>query len=49
MSYRNQPTDEETARLISICKESGYRGWYGVESKGRAEVKKGIELLRKHL
>jgi hydroxypyruvate isomerase len=49
MSYRNQPTEEETARMISICKESGYKGWYGVESKGRDEVKKGVALLRKYL
>jgi sugar phosphate isomerase/epimerase len=49
MSYRNQPTEEETAKMIGICKESGYKGWYGVESNGRAEVKKGIALLRKYL
>ena len=49
MSYRNQPTKEETARMINICKAGGYKGWYGVESKGRSEVKKGIELLRKYL
>ena len=49
LSYRNQPTEEETARMTAICKESGYKGWYGVESKGRNEVKKGVELLRKYL
>jgi hydroxypyruvate isomerase len=49
MSYRNQPTEEETATMISICREGGYKGWYGVESKGRDEVKKGIGLLRKYL
>ena len=49
MSYRNQPTEEETAKMIRICKESGYKGWYGVESDGRDEVKKSIRLLRKYL
>lgn len=49
MSYRNQPTEEATAKMIQLCKESGYRGWYGIESDGREEVKKGIELLRKYL
>jgi L-ribulose-5-phosphate 3-epimerase len=49
MSYRNQPTDKETNKLIQLCKDSGYKGWYGVESKGRAAVKKGINLLKKGL
>jgi sugar phosphate isomerase/epimerase len=49
MSYRNQPTEELTAKMIQLSKDSGYRGWYGIESKGREEVKKGIELLKKYL
>lgn len=49
MSYRNQPTDELTTKMIRLCKESGYRGWYGIESRGRKEVKKGIELLQNYL
>lgn len=49
MSYRNQPTEELTAKMIKLCRESAYRGWYGIESKGREEVKKGIELLKKYL
>jgi hydroxypyruvate isomerase len=49
MSYRNQPTEEETAKMIGLCREGGYKGWYGIESKGRNEVKKGIGLLRKYL
>jgi len=49
MSYRNQPTEELTAKMIRLCKESGYRGWYGIESRGREEIKKGIELLNKYL
>ncbi|HEY2721851.1 MAG TPA: TIM barrel protein [Chitinophagaceae bacterium] len=49
MSYRNQPTEELTAKMIALCREAGYRGWYGIESKGREEVKKGITLLNKYL
>ena len=49
MSYRNQPTEELTAKMIQLAKESGYRGWYGIESSGREEIKKGIALLKKYL
>jgi hydroxypyruvate isomerase len=49
MSYRNQPTEELTAKMIKLSHDSGYRGWYGIESKGREEVKKGIGLLKKYL
>ncbi len=49
MSYRNQPTEELTARMIRMAKDSGYRGWYGIESSGRDEIKKGTMLLKKYL
>jgi hypothetical protein len=49
MSYRNQPDEATTAKLIGLCKDSGYRGWYGIESTGRDEIKKGKELLKKYL
>lgn len=49
MSYRNQPTEELTAKMIKVAKDSGYRGWYGIESKGREEIKKGKILLNKYL
>jgi len=49
MSYRNQPTEEITAKMIKLCTETGYRGWYGIESSGREEIKKGKELLKKYL
>lgn len=49
MSYRNQPTEELTAKMIKLCREAGYRGWYGIESSGREEIKKGISLLKKYL
>ncbi len=48
MSYRNQPTEEETARMIRLCRESGYRGWYGIESSGRDAIEQGKELLNKY-
>jgi len=49
MSYRNQPSEDLTAKMIRLSHDAGYRGWYGIESKGRDEVKKGIQLLRKYL
>ena len=49
MSYRNQPTEELTAKMIKTAKDAGYRGWYGIESSGRDEIKKGIGLLKKYL
>lgn len=49
MSYRNQPTESLTARMIKLSYDSGYRGWYGIESDGREGVKKGKELLTKYL
>jgi len=49
MSYRNQPTEELTAKMISLCKQSGYHGWYGIESNGRAAIKQGKALLNKYL
>lgn len=49
MSYRNQPTEELTAKMIKISKEGGYRGWYGIESSGRDAIRKGTEWLKKYL
>jgi len=49
ISYRNQASEEETARLIKLCRDSGYRGFYGIESSGREGIKKGKRLLEKYL
>lgn len=49
MSYRNQPTEELGAKMIRLCRESGYRGWYGIESSGRAAIKKGVDILNRYL
>lgn len=49
MSYRNQPTEELSAKMIRLAKDAGYRGWYGIESSGREAIKTGKELLTKYL
>lgn len=49
MSYRNQPTEELTAKMIELSKQSGYHGWYGIESRGREAIKQGKNLLNKYL
>jgi L-ribulose-5-phosphate 3-epimerase len=49
MSYRNQPAEELTAKMISVCRQQGYRGWYGIESSGRKAIEEGKRLLNKYL
>jgi len=49
LSYRNQPEEKLTARMIKLSRDSGYKGWYGIESSGREEIKRGKELLEKYL
>ena len=49
MSYRNQPTEELTAKMIKLSKAAGYRGWYGIESSGRDAINQGKALLNKYL
>ena len=49
LSYRNQPTEELTGRMINLCKNSGYKGWYGIESSGRDGILEGKRLLEKYL
>ena len=49
MSYRNQPTEELSAKMIKLCRDAGYRGWYGIESSGREAISMGREILRKYL
>ena len=49
MSYRNQPTEELTAKMIKLCQDSSYKGWYGIESSGREAIIKGRDLLKKYL
>ncbi len=49
MSYRNQPDEELTGRMIRMSKKMGYTGWYGIESTGRDAIRQGKELLTKYL
>lgn len=49
MSYRNQPTEELTAKMIKMSRDAGYRGWYGIESSGREAILQGKDLLKKYL
>lgn len=48
-SYRNQPTEEQSAQMVKISQESGYKGWYGIESSGREAIHQGINILKKYL
>jgi L-ribulose-5-phosphate 3-epimerase len=49
MSYRNQPSEELTAKMIKLTSDAGFSGWYGIESSGREEIIKGKQLLNKYL
>lgn len=49
MSFRNQPTEELTAKMIKMAHDAGFRGWYGIETSGRENVKVGKEWLLKYL
>jgi L-ribulose-5-phosphate 3-epimerase len=49
MSFRNQPSEELTAKMIRMAHDTGFRGWYGIESSGRKAVKTSKELLLKYL
>lgn len=48
MSFRNQFSETLTAQMIQIAKESGFHGWWGIESDGRHAIHKSIELLKKY-
>ncbi|MDD3787514.1 MAG: TIM barrel protein [Petrimonas sp.] len=49
MSFRNQPSDALTEKMIKMTYDAGFRGWYGIESSGRENIKKSKELLLKYL
>ena len=49
MSYRNQPKEELTKKMINMCKDNRYQGWYGIESSGREAINEGKRLLDKYL
>jgi L-ribulose-5-phosphate 3-epimerase len=49
MSYRNQPTEEGSAKMIKLAKDMGFSGWWGIESSGRDAIRQGKEILTKNL
>jgi L-ribulose-5-phosphate 3-epimerase len=49
MSYRNQPTDELSIKMLDLCLQGGFHGWYGIESPGRTQIQKAIRLLKARL
>jgi hypothetical protein len=49
ISFRLQESDLETERLIELCRASGYRGFYGIESSGRENIARGKKLLERVL
>ena len=49
ISFRLQESDQETERLVRLCRDSGYRGFYGIESSGRENIARGKKLLEKVL
>ncbi|MBN1465681.1 TIM barrel protein [candidate division KSB1 bacterium] len=49
LSYRNQPDEEASRKMIQLCRDSGYRGWYGIESSGRDAIREGKRILDKYL
>ena len=49
MSFRNQPSDALTEKMIKLTYDQGFRGWYGIESSGRENIQKSKDLLLKYL
>jgi L-ribulose-5-phosphate 3-epimerase len=49
MSYRNQPADDLSIKMLELCRQKNFRGWYGIESPGRAQIQKAIRLLKANL
>lgn len=46
MSFRNQPTGELNKKMLDLCRQSGFHGWYGIESAGRIQIARSIDLLK---
>lgn len=46
MSYRNQPSEEMTQKMLGLCRRGGFHGWYGIESGGRQQILEGIRILK---
>ncbi len=49
LSVRTQPTEEGLVKLIKLCRDSGYKGYYGIETSGREGVKETKRILERVL
>ena len=49
LSVRTQPTEEGLVRLIKLCRDSGYKGFYGIETSGREGIKETKKVLEQVL
>ena len=49
LSVRTQPTEEGLVRMIKLCRDSGYKGFYGIESSGREAIKETKKVLERVL
>jgi len=38
MSYKKQPSVEHFEKMIRVCRDGGYRGYYAIEEKGREGI-----------
>ncbi len=49
LSVRTQPTEEGLVKMIELCRDSGYKGYYGIETSGREGIKETKRVLEKVL
>jgi sugar phosphate isomerase/epimerase len=49
LSVRTQPTEEGLVKLLKLCRDSGYKGYYGIETSGREGVKETQKVLKQVL
>ncbi|MHC4570511.1 MAG: sugar phosphate isomerase/epimerase family protein [Planctomycetota bacterium] len=49
LSVRTQPTEDGLVKMIELCRDLGYKGFYGIESSGRDEIKKTKKVLERVL
>jgi hypothetical protein len=41
--------DELSIKMLELCRQKNFHAWYGIESPGRAQIRKAIGLLKAHL
>ena len=49
ISVRTQPTEEGLVKMIELCRDSGYKGYYGIETSGREGIRETKRVLEKVL